>query len=255
MNAEKIAYRNIPAQDSHVDDDQFENVPRTHVGSLRARKYLWYLIQAALLCTIAAQGIAIMFLSQAEKDSCRSVHGMPLKRTEPRTIYQHSKYISSDEEEASKAWDAILPGHGVVAIEPEYARSKKLPETVILPDSGGKLTFVIEAYHAIHCVTNLRKHYVALERNETRHWSASHDRHCFDALRQYIMCNIDDTLLKTWGKRDAGHDQEKKCHDWDRLRAWAEERSANYFDAEPGTGTRHIGNYHAGDGLPVGSLR
>jgi hypothetical protein len=73
MSAEKIAYRTIPAQDSHVDDDQFENVPRTHVGSSRARKYLWYLLQAALLCTIAAQGTAIMFLSQAEKDSCRSV--------------------------------------------------------------------------------------------------------------------------------------------------------------------------------------
>jgi hypothetical protein len=80
---------------------------------------------------------------------------MPLERTEPRTIYQHSKYISSDEEEASEAWDTILPGHGVVAIEPDYARSKKLPETVILPDSGGKLTYVIEAYHAIHCVVRL----------------------------------------------------------------------------------------------------
>jgi hypothetical protein len=68
------------------------------------------------------------------------------------------------------------------------------------------------------------------------------------------MCNIDDTLLYTWGKRKSGHDQEKKCHDWDKLRVWAEERSAGYFDVEPGMGIRHIGNYHEGDGLPVGSL-
>jgi hypothetical protein len=77
---------------------------------------------------------------------------MSLQRTEPRTIYQHSKYISSDEEEASKAWESILPGHGVIAVEPEYAKSKDLPETIVLPDSDGKLTYVIEAYHAIHCI-------------------------------------------------------------------------------------------------------
>jgi hypothetical protein len=100
----------------------------------------------------------------------------------------------------------------------------------------------------------LRQHYTTLQRNETGDWSHPHDLHCFDALRQYIMCNIDDTLLKTWGKRDAGHNQAKMCHDWDRLREWAEERSGSYFDVEPGSGVQHIGNYHEGDGLPIGSL-
>jgi hypothetical protein len=79
---------------------------------------------------------------------------MPLQRTEPRTIYQHSKYISSDEQVASEAWENILPGHGVVAIERDYAVSKKLPETTILPESGGKSLYVIEAYHAMHCVVS-----------------------------------------------------------------------------------------------------
>jgi hypothetical protein len=68
------------------------------------------------------------------------------------------------------------------------------------------------------------------------------------------MCNIDDTLLYTYGKRASGHGQEKKCHDWDRLRQWAEDRSASYFDAEPGMSAHHVNNYHEGDGLPVGSL-
>lgn len=80
---------------------------------------------------------------------------MPLHRTEPRTIYQHSKYVSSDEDEASEAWESILAGHGVVAIEPEYAAAKSLPNTVVLPNSGGKLTYVIEAYHAIHCIVRI----------------------------------------------------------------------------------------------------
>ena len=68
------------------------------------------------------------------------------------------------------------------------------------------------------------------------------------------MCNIDDTLLYTRGNRDAGHNQGKFCHDRDRLRDWAEERTANYFDVEPGMGMMHLDNYHEGDGLPIGSL-
>lgn len=84
-----------------------------------------------------------------------ALDGMSLQRTEPRTIYQHSKYVSSDEEEASEAWGSILAGHGVVAVEPEYAKSKDLPETIVLPDSSGKLTYVIEAYHAIHCIVRV----------------------------------------------------------------------------------------------------
>lgn len=198
---------------------------------------------------------------------------MNLQRTESRIVYQHSKYVSGNESESSAAWDSILPGHGVIAIDAAYASSKQLPETTVLPGSDGKLVYVVEAYHVMHCVVrlhgfvrccrqsltsisqvNLRQHYLALQHNETWNWSHGHDLHCFDALRQYIMCNIDDTLLHTWGRRDAGLNQEKQCHDWDRLRQWTEDRSASYFDAEPGTGIDRLGNYHEGDGLPVGSL-
>lgn len=79
--------------------------------------------------------------------------------------------------------------------------------------------------------------------------------HCFDALRRYIMCNIDDTLLVSDGKGALGQGQIKMCHDWDAMREWAEKYSANYFDFEPGTGpTTHNDNYHFGDGLPIGGL-
>ncbi|OAL01129.1 hypothetical protein IQ06DRAFT_248016 [Phaeosphaeriaceae sp. SRC1lsM3a] len=256
MASEKQQYQSVPSSESFVsdDDDQSVTSSQSHERNTRARRVLWSIAQVTVVLVVIVQSIVIGLLGRSIPNSCQSAHGMPLHRTEPRTIYQHSKYVSSDEDEASEAWESILAGHGVVAIEPEYAAAKSLPNTVVLPNSGGKLTYVIEAYHAIHCIAGIRKHYMALDRNETKYWSSGHDRHCFDALRQYVMCNIDDTLLKTWGHRDAGHDQEKKCHDWDRLRQWAEERSANYFDYEPGMGTHHLDNYHEGDGLPVGSL-
>jgi hypothetical protein len=99
-----------------------------------------------------------------------------------------------------------------------------------------------------------REHYLALDRGANGNWSRRHDMHCFDALRQYIMCNVDDTLLWSSGHRDVGRGQKKKCQNWDALRDWTEERSVGYLDAEPGPGVKHMINYHAGDGLPVGSF-
>ncbi|KAL5116625.1 hypothetical protein ACEQ8H_005503 [Pleosporales sp. CAS-2024a] len=146
--------------------------------------------------------------------------------------------------EANAAWNAILAGHGVIAVEPEYIAAKNLPPSLQLHTGNGKKhAYVIEAYHAIHCITNT-----------TWEWSLPHDMHCFDALRQYVMCNIDDTLLYSWGKRDSGHNQQKWCHDWDRLRDWAELRSWGYHDTEPGMGFAHAGEEWVGDGLPVGAL-
>ncbi|KAF7905607.1 uncharacterized protein EAF01_006128 [Botrytis porri] len=89
-------------------------------------------------------------------------------------------------------------------------------------------------------------------------WNVAHDYHCFDSLRQYVMCNPDYTLWYVSGHRVNSYMQEKTCQDWDALRDWTEEHTSNYYDQydmEPGTiGDNLWYNYHAGDGLPVGSL-
>jgi hypothetical protein len=74
-----------------------------------------------------------------------------MERKMDRVVYQHSAYVSQNETEASLAWESILAGHGVVAIDPHYASKKNLPSTVELLDGSGNLMYIIEAYHAIHC--------------------------------------------------------------------------------------------------------
>jgi hypothetical protein len=104
----------------------------------------------------------------------------------------------------------------------------------------------------------VRLHYRAYETGTAWDWPLHHDYHCFDSLRQYIMCNPDHTLWYTTGHRENGYMQMKMCQDWDALRDWAEEHTSNYFDSydmTPGTDGLDIWyNYHFGDGLPVGSL-
>lgn len=203
--------------------------------------------------------------------------GLSLERNVERTVYAPSVYNSHNETEAALAWDSVLPGHGLVAIDPLYAEKHNLPETMKLPGNSARLVYIIEAYHAMHCTVRekrvdtffvdlpsntemlqriLRTHYMALLKGSPWNWSIPHDIHCFDAMRQYIMCNPDDTLLYTTGNRDAGHNQKKKCKDWDNLRNWAEERTASYYDdfeySPNSTANNLWDNYHYGDGLPVG---
>lgn len=58
----------------------------------------------------------------------------------------------------------------------------------------------------------------------------SHSNHCFDALRQSVICNADTTPLYTFGDFSAGDGQMHKCRNWNELREYARENSACYRD-------------------------
>ncbi|KAF4637732.1 hypothetical protein G7Y89_g335 [Cudoniella acicularis] len=238
--------------ESNFPPPEFEELPRSSKNSLsNATRCLWMFI-SILLLTVLFEGLYITYLLRQIKHL--KSHLISSKHTAERTVHSPSIYTSLNETESNQAWDAILPGLGVVAVEEEYATAHNLPDTVEMPGGDGKLLYVIEAYHAIHCVKILRSHYLALRADTPWEWSHGHDMHCFDTLRQYIMCNPDDTLLYTTGHRDAGHGQKKICRDWDALRDWAESHNSGYFDTEPGSGVNNWGIYHKGDGLPMGSL-
>jgi hypothetical protein len=90
---------------------------------------------------------------------------------------------------------------------------------------------------------------MAMWDGEEIYWDLAHDFHCFDGLRQYIMCNADDTMLNTTGHQDAGHHQTLQCKDWDAIRSFAEEYGTCYRDAEAGKGLQTLGFCEQGDGL------
>ena len=86
-------------------------------------------------------------------------------------------------------------------------------------------------------------------------WPKEHDMHCFDALRQHIMCMADSTLLYSGGHGETGVNQTLMCRDWDALRTWATEHTACYHDYIPPAGETRWGKCDGGqDGLPVNSL-
>jgi hypothetical protein len=57
-----------------------------------------------------------------------------------------------------------------------------------------------------------------------------HLEHCFDTLRQTIICHADNTPLYSFGDSTAGNGQLHKCRNWDDLRNFATEHTACYRD-------------------------
>ncbi|ESZ91306.1 hypothetical protein SBOR_8305 [Sclerotinia borealis F-4128] len=118
-----------------------------------------------------------------------------------RQFQWHTDIYSSDNpnhnEAISAAWDRIVPAHGFVAVDHEWAAEHNLPDS------------------------------------QTPSVPLQHSWHCFDSLLQYIMCGTSgDTLLYTWGKNETGSGQHRRCIDWNSRKNWAKENSACYWDGD-----------------------
>lgn len=56
-----------------------------------------------------------------------------------------------------------------------------------------------------------------------------HLNHCYDALRQAIMCRADDTpLYVPMDTFYAGNGQQRRCRDWNALEDWVVRHTACY---------------------------
>ena len=100
------------------------------------------------------------------------------------------------------------------------------PYTVALDRYKDGPGFMVTAFHQLHCLSYLAEHYqrgyAGIELTEE---VANHTAHCFNYLRQGIMCSADTTLE---GKTEAGPGEgsEHECVDYDALLEWANEHSA-----------------------------
>jgi len=65
-------------------------------------------------------------------------------------------------------------------------------------------------------------------REEESEYHFQHINHCFDNLRQAIMCRADDTPWYALGLGPTGDGQVRKCRSWDHLSSWAINNTACY---------------------------
>ncbi|KAH9909713.1 hypothetical protein F4778DRAFT_10344 [Xylariomycetidae sp. FL2044] len=160
-----------------------------------------------------------------------------LARTEElETVYKrlwwNTAYSPGNRSDADGLWDEINPAHGIVSVDRAWAAARGWPLTGYHPDDKTKAVYLLEAYHMLHCLRIMRlTFWEAMDGKPFTYQPGPHVDHCFDAMRQYVQCNADNTPLYSFGDHTAGDGQLHKCKNWDQLRVWAAERSACYRDS------------------------
>ena len=58
----------------------------------------------------------------------------------------------ANESQAGPLWESIEAGHGMVAVDRDWAVSQGLPDTESHPGDHSKAVYIMEAYYNMHCV-------------------------------------------------------------------------------------------------------
>jgi len=253
--------REAPTADDN-DEEEAEGLLHTNPNVKRRRSPFSNTVLSVLCCVllliVVAQNVALFLWNDRGDDrpAAYSSIGLRTVKDQVRIAGVSSVYWDFDElNRSTEAWEAIRAGHGVVALTPEFVAEHNLPPTIdLMDDPEHKKVYAIESYHMMHCVQWLRRGYVALKTGgiDEDH-PMEHVLHCFEALRQSIMCQANDELLTLTGHgHERGYNQTRHCKNWDALREFASANSACYYDAPAGP---IWGKCDGGvDGLPVGNL-
>ncbi|KXT15258.1 hypothetical protein AC579_4847 [Pseudocercospora musae] len=195
----------------------------------------------------------------ADRPPTTTLFGLKTARDIPRTSGLLNKYWQGDGlEEPNKAWDAINSGHGAIVISPEFKEQHGLPDSIRHPFHQNMYAYALEAYHMLHCIQVLRKDFLLTREGKSPTKPLEHAMHCFDALRQSVMCQASDELLVITGRGHAsGFNQTRMCRNWDDLRDLATAKTACYWDDDlpPEKEDRRWAMCDGGyDGLPIGAI-
>ncbi|GAQ46496.1 hypothetical protein ANI_1_1444104 [Aspergillus niger] len=136
----------------------------------------------------------------------------------------------------------------------ETAKKHGLPKSVELYNDPGYLVYGLGVYHQLHCLNRLRKSFYpdVFYPNMSAEQVEIHKNHCFDAIRQAILCHGDISLIYWWDpnytyidddgterytedylqmtpverqvRLHASWSSEVQCRDMDAINSWVKER-------------------------------
>ncbi|MCJ1326859.1 hypothetical protein MMC10_003525 [Thelotrema lepadinum] len=210
MGAVKAEYMRLPQNE--------EERERRRSSPVNMTPLLFLLACFIVVALMIASGLAGFYLRSHLPTQNETTGWIePSGQVEQIMKYNHSYAISSPE--ADIAWDAMFPdGLGFV----------KHP--VVATELSG-----LAVFHELHCVNVLRVGFWAafdgtweekqLLKDHNRRPDMHHIRHCFDYLRQSLMCMADTNLepvdMEVMGATGWGF--QRTCRDFDGLRTWAAE--------------------------------
>ncbi|KAI4187233.1 MAG: hypothetical protein L6R41_002951 [Letrouitia leprolyta] len=159
----------------------------------------------------------------------------------------HTEYNGENQTLADELWDALGTqiDTGFIAVPDEWSAEKGLLEAQRFPWDTSKGIYLVNGQHNLHCLRNVRKAYMEYHTGQNQSMTFPHVNHCFDALRQDIMCHADDTPRYTTTTNDpeSGVGQMRQCRSWDKLQEWTRERTACFRNIHEGQRIHEIERY------------
>ncbi|KAF2653612.1 hypothetical protein K491DRAFT_602544 [Lophiostoma macrostomum CBS 122681] len=254
-------YKNVPVADHHDDDSSTEveslvggekswHAEDFHSRTRKARRNLcvsvlkasrWFLVIGLQLIIIGLlardQGLLLVVKwwpsrTTSEREIGGDITGwgphIPTQITTFHINQTFAPYNTSEffRPEVMRAWNELMPvGMGFQHIK-NPATYHDLPTPIVWPN---KTVFTTSMTHQLHCLYAVVEVYSGLTSNtslpEDHHW---HMIHCFDYMRQAIMCSADmsleglETTFPDHNGGSDGWDSKHVCRDYTKVKAHLE---------------------------------
>ncbi|KAF2486434.1 hypothetical protein BDY17DRAFT_78906 [Neohortaea acidophila] len=169
------------AEDEYTEEQLLDSKARLQRSLKRARR--WMLVLGLLSFVLAAVLLAPSWIRGRRWDDGKRIFDASAARKE--VVFDEEPMYMAQNSDA--AWEALTPSHGLVNI----------------PSANGTRTvYGVSMYHQLHCLNNIRKFFwtTQVEDKPTDDVHSAHVAdivhivHCFDYIRQGIMCAGDTTL-------------------------------------------------------------
>ncbi|KAL8752451.1 MAG: hypothetical protein Q9184_005730 [Pyrenodesmia sp. 2 TL-2023] len=165
----------------------------------------------------------------------------------PTPFSWHTDYNGDDQALANDLWDALGAeiDSGFIAVTDEWAAANDLLEAQRFPWDTTKGIYLVNGQHNLHCLKNIRSAYMEYHTGRNQSKTFPHINHCFDALRQDIMCQADDTprYTTTTDDPESGVGQVRQCRSWEQLQRWRRERTACFRNIHEGERIHEMERY------------
>lgn len=217
----------IRIDQENVDEELLEKGDSRHTSNSNQSRCYNLLLSAVF---IALAGVAgYLFGSLNHHAECESVNRTDTVGEVPigasRSIFQYNSSFAAPPPKDAKSepiWDSMIPnGLGYIK-DPPVATE----------------TSVLSAFHQLHCLYTVRRAFYSnsktgdeLEPFDLGKERKPHVAHCFDYLRQGILCSADSSIEPAVDTVNGflGAGFPRQCRDFEELKSWAEKHRA--FDA------------------------
>ncbi|MCJ1310846.1 hypothetical protein MMC25_004513 [Agyrium rufum] len=230
--------------ESHIgseveEETEIDNSYHHEERSPRGNRTMWYM-RLVVEVVMGVMIIAMLLRPYAEERKTTSktspVPKFPrdtVVRFLPNATYMNDEMFDSEEKTALTLHNWIpLSAAGRGYVEIENYKSYNLAKPYDVPvgrstPSGVGPGFMVSMFHQLHCLSYIVQHLQAGYGGvELTPEVAHHSAHCFDYIRQAIMC-AGDTALEGHTDAGPGFGNNHRCVDYQALLAWANERSKN----------------------------